>query len=178
MPYDTFDDLVTSCLAEATLDAAGCLDECAVRAAREAGRAGEQLVGGLIVVGVIECVAADHAAGVVRLPAADVERFAPDLATASRPVPGAVARLVRFEVERVHGMLDAAYSVVGPLPIDQRIRVAWAVGGARARLHALSRQPDPFAASRPRPWRVSHLLAAFRTMRRAHHRRSAPAVAR
>jgi phytoene/squalene synthetase len=176
MPHDTFDDLVTSCVAGADLDVDAHTD--VVRAARQAGRAGEQLVGGLMVVGVLERVAFDHDRGVVRLPVADIERFAPDLASASRPAPGAVSRLVRFEVERVHGMLDAAYTVVGPLPLDQRLRVSWEVGHARARLHALSRQPDPFAPHRARPWRVSRLLAAFRTLRRAHHRRSAPVVGR
>ncbi len=145
------------------------------RAIRPAGRAGRSLAVGFELTGRLYELADDHARGEVRLPRGDIERFGSDLLETSpggRPESGPLCRLVRFEVERAHGLLDASITVIGPLPLGDRLRVSWLVGDARARLQAIARHPDVFSTP-PKPWAMSKALGAFRTLRRAHHRRSA-----
>ena len=145
------------------------------RAIRHAGRAGRSLAAGFELTDRLVDLVADHARGAVRLPRLDIERFGSDLVETSpggRPASGPLGRLMRFEVERAHSLLDASITVIGPLPLGDRLRVSWLVGDARARLQAIARHPDVFATP-PKPWATSRALGAFRALRRAHHRRSA-----
>ncbi len=168
-PPPTFDHLVGS------VGAADLEPPVLARAIRHAGRAGRSLAAGFELTDRLVDVVADHARGAVRLPRVDIERFGSDLIETSpggRPASGPLGRLMRFEVERAHSLLDASITVIGPLPLGDRLRVSWLVGDARARLQAIARHPDVFATP-PRPWATSRALGAFRALRRAHHRRSA-----
>ncbi len=168
-PPPTFDHLA------ATVDGVEVEPPVLARAIRHAGRAGRSLVVGLELTDRLSGVVDDHRRGVVRLPRRDIERFASDLietAPGRLPAPAPLRRLLRFEVERANGLLDASITVIGPLPLRDRLRVSWLVGDARARLQAIARRPDVFSTPSS-PWATSRALGAFRTLRRAHHRRSA-----
>jgi squalene synthase HpnC len=97
-------------------------------------------------------VAEDLAHGRIYLPAEDLERFGCTEADLAEPAAGpAVRALMRFEVDRAAGLLDAGAPLVGTLHGAARLAVAGYVAGGRAALAAIRARRHDVLSGSPKP---------------------------
>jgi squalene synthase HpnC len=103
-------------------------------------------------------VAEDLARGRRYLPGEDLARFGCCEAELREPVASERVRaLLRFEVERVHALLDAGAPLVRTLRGRARLAVAGFVAGGRAAADAIERRGFDVLAGAPRPRRRDFL---------------------
>jgi squalene synthase HpnC len=99
-------------------------------------------------------VAEDFAAGRIYLPGEDLEKFGcleSDLAATT--ANDALRKLLHFESERAHGLLDQGVSLVGSLRGRARLAVCGFVAGGRAALDAVARTSYDTLGGAPKPLR-------------------------
>lgn len=116
-------------------------------------------------------VAEDLDRGRVYIPRADMRRFgctAQDLE--QRPVEPAVRRLLAFEVQRAHLLLDSGVPLVRTLRGRAAIAVAAFVAGGRAALRAIERADHDVLGDAPRATRTDRVRALTSVLAQSRRR--------
>ncbi len=112
-------------------------------------------------------VGEDYARGRVYLPQEDLRHFRvaeSDLAASSASPQ--VRRLLEFQVERTHELLDLGLPLVRSLHGRPRLAVAAFIGGGRAALHAVAAKDFDVLGGAPRPGRARVAVQAMRALAR------------
>jgi squalene synthase HpnC len=168
--YETIDELLAYCRLSAN-PVGHLVLQVLGAASTERLRLSDSVCSGLQLAEHWQDVGEDLSRGRIYIPLADLRRFGCTPADLERrPIEPRVRRLIAFEVERAHRLLDAGVPLVRSLRGRPAVGVAAFVAGGRAALRAIRRAHHDVLEGTPRPTGADRAWALAATLAQSRRR--------